>query len=335
MKFVDETVIRVMAGKGGDGCSSFRREKYIPFGGPDGGDGGDGGSVFFEGSTHLNTLSELRFKSKLCAPSGKQGTGRQRTGQSGDDLIFKVPLGTICYDNDTGEKIGELVDDKQRLCVARGGKHGMGNARFKTSVNRAPRQFTRGAPGEERNIRLELRLMADVGLLGCPNAGKSTLIRAVSAATPKVADYPFTTLKPHLGVVHIDAEYEFIMADIPGLVEGASTGVGLGIRFLKHLSRCHLLLHVIDIAEPDIDTVIKSAQDIIKELNNYSESLALKTRWLVFNKVDILPEEETASRIQAVIDALDWSGVVYHISAIKKQGTQDLCHDLAGVIKTL
>lgn len=329
MKFIDEIVVRVEAGKGGNGCASFRREKYIPFGGPDGGDGGDGGSIYFEGNPNINTLVELRFKSKLSAPSGKPGMGRQRTGQSGEDLILPVPLGTICYDNDTDELIGEITQSNERLCVAQGGKHGLGNIRFKSSVNRAPRQFTHGTPGEQRTLRLELRVMADVGLLGYPNAGKSTLIRAVSAASPKVAGYPFTTLKPHLGVVTPDSERQFVMADIPGLIEGASEGVGLGIQFLKHLSRCRLLLHIVDIAEGDTDTVVNAILAISKELNQYSKELAQKERWLVFNKTDLLPPGDLSKRTKAIIDALHWKDPVYHLSAIKKQGTQALCYDLA------
>jgi GTP-binding protein len=324
MKFVDEATIEVRAGDGGNGCVSFRREKYIPFGGPDGGDGGDGGSVYLQADSGINTLVDFRHSRRFLAQRGGNGMGRNRTGKSGEDLVVKVPAGTIVHEDDTGEVIGELLHDKQRLLVAQGGFHGLGNTRFKSSTNRTPRQSKPGMPGERRNLRLELKLLADVGLLGMPNAGKSTLIRAVSSARPKVADYPFTTLYPNLGVVSVSTHRSFVMADVPGLIEGAAQGAGLGIQFLKHLSRTRLLLHLVDmgpIADP-----VEDVMTIMSELAAFSPELAQRARWLVLNKVDLLPPEERERRCREVVQALDWQGPVFEISALNRGGTDALVH---------
>lgn len=328
MKFVDEATIRVEAGKGGDGCCSFRREKYIPKGGPDGGDGGDGGSVWMVAESAMNTLIDFRYTRSYKAENGRQGSGRLRTGKSGDDLIIKVPVGTVVHDADTEEMIGDLVADGARLCVAKGGFHGIGNTRFKSSINRTPRQTTKGTLGEQRNLKLELKLLADVGLLGMPNAGKSTLISAISNARPKVADYPFTTLYPNLGVVRVGTGKSFVVADIPGLIEGAAEGAGLGIRFLKHLSRTRLLLHVIDLAPVDGSAPEAHAQAIIDELGHYDPALQALPRWLVLNKIDCLLPEEIDERRDQVVKALNWQGPVYLISAASGDGTQLLCQDI-------
>ncbi|GAB3092308.1 Obg family GTPase CgtA [Aestuariicella hydrocarbonica] len=325
MKFVDEAPIYVAAGSGGNGCMSFWREKFVAKGGPDGGDGGDGGSVFLEADSELNTLVDYRYQPKYRAESGQSGRGANCTGAKGADLILKVPVGTTVLDTDTEEKLGDLTEAGQRLMVARGGFHGIGNARFKSSVNRAPRQTKPGQPGEERNLKLELKVLADVGLLGLPNAGKSTFIRAVSSAKPKVADYPFTTLVPNLGVVKVQAHRSFVVADIPGVIEGASEGAGLGIRFLKHLTRCRILLHLVDMSPFDGSSPADNAQAIIDELGDFSPTLAKRDRWLLLNKVDLLPPEEAEARCQEVVDQLGWEGPVFRISAINKQGTQELC----------
>ena len=336
MKFVDEATINVRAGKGGNGIVSFRREKYIPFGGPDGGDGGDGGSVFLVADEGINTLADFRFQRRFAATNGTPGQGRNRTGKGGDDLHVRVPVGTMVYDEDTQELIGDLVSDGQELVVAQGGVGGRGNTRFKSSTNRAPRQCTPGTPGEARSLRLELRLLADVGLLGLPNAGKSTLIRSVSAARPKVADYPFTTLHPNLGVVSVGPYRSFVMADIPGLIEGAAEGAGLGIRFLKHLQRTRLLLHLVDLAPLDPDEDIAAvAVGIVGELERFSPDLAARPRWLVFNKIDLLSEDEVEQRTSRVIEALAWDGPVYRISALAKRGTEQLCGDVMTHIETM
>lgn len=325
LKFVDEAKIRVEAGKGGDGCLSFRREKFIPRGGPDGGDGGDGGSVYLVADSRVNTLIDFRYKRLLKAANGQPGMGRLRTGKSGEDLLVLVPLGTVIYDADTDELIGDLTQPAQQLCVAKGGFHGIGNARFKSSVNRAPRQTTEGTMGEARNLRLELRLLADVGMLGLPNAGKSTFIRHISNATPKVADYPFTTLHPSLGVVRVDELQSFVIADIPGLIEGASEGVGLGLRFLKHLSRTGLLLHMVDLASVDGSDPVDAVRTIEVEMAQYSDELLQKPRWLVFNKMDLLPEGEAHERVKEITLILNWQGPVYCISAVSGQGVAELC----------
>ncbi len=328
MKFVDEAPIYVHAGRGGNGCVSFRREKYVAKGGPDGGDGGDGGSVYLRGNENLNTLVDYRYQPKYRAESGKSGQGRNCTGAKGDDLILDVPIGTTVLDVDTEEVLGDIRAHDELLLVAKGGYHGIGNTRFKSSVNRAPRQFTPGKEGEQRNLKLELKVLADVGLLGLPNAGKSTFIRAVSSAKPKVADYPFTTLVPNLGVVKVQQHRGFVVADIPGLIEGASEGAGLGIRFLKHLTRCRVLLHLVDMSPFDESSPADNAQAIIDELEAFSSTLAGRERWLLLNKVDLLPEEEVEQRCQEVIERLQWQGPVFQISAINKQGTAELCGQL-------
>ena len=326
MKFVDEAKIRVEAGKGGNGCVSFRREKYIPRGGPDGGDGGDGGTIFMVGDTNQNTLADFRFTRRFKAENGQPGMGKNMTGKGGDDLYVKVPLGTQVFDEDTEELIGDVTQEGQILKVAQGGVHGIGNVHFKSSTNRAPRQFTPGTPGEQRPLRLELKVIADVGLLGLPNAGKSTFIRAVSSAKPKVADYPFTTLHPNLGVVSVDKHRSFVVADIPGIIEGAAEGAGLGIQFLKHVSRTRLLLHLVDVAPLDEShDPVEDVRVIEKELADYSEELAKYDRWLVLNKLDLLLEEEQEERCQAVVKALNWQGPVFTISAMKQDGTRELC----------
>lgn len=328
MKFIDEVTIKVEAGKGGDGCLSFRREKFIPFGGPNGGDGGDGGSVYLESDNNLNTLIDFRYQREFHAQNGQKGMGSDCTGKSGEDLILRVPQGTNVYDVDTDELIGDLTKPGERLKVAQGGFHGLGNTRFKSSTNRAPQQTTKGKPGELRNLRLSLKVLADVGLLGLPNAGKSTFIRAVSAATPKVADYPFTTLHPHLGVVRIAVDQSFVVADIPGLVEGAAEGAGLGIRFLKHLERTKVLLHIVDMAPPDESNPLEAVKTISDELKKYSPELAAKPRWLVLNKLDLLSTDEAEKRSRELVKRLKWKGPIYKISALKKEGTQALCYSL-------
>lgn len=329
MKFVDEAKIRVEAGDGGNGVVSFRREKYIPKGGPDGGDGGDGGHVFLIADEGLNTLIDFRFERFHRATRGENGKSANATGKRGDDLYLKVPVGTRARDEDTGEIIGELMAHESKLLVAQGGVHGKGNARFKSSTNRAPRQKTYGTPGEIRNLQLELMLLADVGLLGMPNAGKSTFIRAVSAAKPKVADYPFTTLVPNLGVVRVGIHNSFVIADIPGLIEGASDGAGLGVRFLKHLERCRLLLHVIDVCPADGSDPVENARTILNELEQYSPELAAKPRWLVFNKIDLLLEEEADEICRGIADQLDWQGDIYQISAFNRLNTDRLVRDVS------
>jgi GTP-binding protein len=335
MKFVDEAVIRVEAGDGGSGCVSFRREKYVPDGGPDGGDGGDGGSVYLQADENLNTLIDYRFERFHFAERGKNGRGRDCTGHGGEDLILKVPVGTRAVDEETQEALGDLKTHGQKLLVAKGGFHGLGNTRFKSSTNRAPRQKTLGTPGEVRSLRLELMLLADVGLLGMPNAGKSTFIRAVSRAKPKVADYPFTTLVPNLGVVNPRHGQSFVIADIPGLIEGAAEGAGLGIRFLKHLERCRVLLHILDIEPIDGSDPVDSARAIVGELEKHSPLLASKPRWLVFNKTDLLLEEEIQERIERIVKELDWQGEVYSISAYNRQGTEALSLKLMDFIDSL
>lgn len=328
MKFVDEAEITVEAGNGGKGCLSFRREKYIERGGPDGGDGGDGGSVYMQADASLNTLVDFRFQPRYRAQNGQSGQGRNCTGRGGDDLLIKVPVGTTIIDVNTEELIADLRVPEQPVMVAKGGFHGLGNTRFKSSTNRAPRKTTPGTEGEFRKLQLQLRLVADVGLLGFPNAGKSTLIRSVSAATPKVADYPFTTLVPNLGVVSLGMERSFVMADIPGLIEGASEGAGLGFRFLKHLSRTRLLLHLVDALPVDGSDPIDNAEQIITELNKFSPTLAEKERWLVINKVDLLDEESLLALRAGLSERLGWEGEIFEVSALNKEGCQGLCDAL-------
>lgn len=334
MKFVDEALIRVEAGDGGNGCMSFRREKYIPWGGPDGGDGGDGGSVYVVADPNINTLVDFRYRRLHRAQRGENGMGSQCTGKKGDDLIIPVPVGTMVYDAETEELIADLTTAEQKACVAQGGFHGLGNLRFKSSTNRAPRKTTSGSPGEHRQLHLELKLLADVGMLGLPNAGKSSFIRAVSAAHPKVADYPFTTLHPQLGVVRVDGQRSFVIADIPGLIEGAAEGAGLGIQFLKHLMRTRVLLHLVDITPADGSDPVASVKTIVEELGKYSPELATKPRWLVFNKIDLLPEDEAEAICKAIVKKLRWKGPVFQISALKKQGTQALCYQLMDLLET-
>ncbi|EED35142.1 GTP-binding protein Obg/CgtA [Luminiphilus syltensis NOR5-1B] len=333
MKFVDEATIEVFAGNGGNGCLSFRREKYIPKGGPDGGDGGDGGSVIVCGDQSLNTMIDYRYTRRHRAENGEPGKGRNCTGRKGNDLLLPVPLGTTVIDTETDEVLGDIREHDQRLVVAQGGWHGLGNTRFKSSTNRAPRQTSEGTLGESRSLKFELKVLADVGLLGLPNAGKSSFIRAVSAATPKVADYPFTTLVPNLGVVKVDAHRSFVVADIPGLIAGASEGAGLGIRFLKHLTRNRVLLHIVDMAPFDDTDPAEQALAIVRELEQFSPTLAQRPRWLLLNKKDLLDAEEFALRKASVLQALDWDGPVYDISAISSQGTDRVSGDLMTMIE--
>jgi GTP-binding protein len=334
MRFVDEAEIRVEAGDGGNGKASFRREKYIPLGGPNGGDGGDGGSVYLVATENVNTLVDFRYHSVHRAERGQNGMSRDCTGKKGDDCYVAVPPGTIVYEANTGEKIGDLTNPGQQLLVAKGGFHGLGNTRFKSSINRSPQQFSKGSPGEHRMLRLELMVIADVGLLGMPNAGKSSLIRAVSSARPKVADYPFTTLHPNLGVVRVDDLRSFVIADIPGVIEGAAEGAGLGLVFLKHLSRTGLLLHLIDIAPYESEeSPVSAAKKIINELAKWSEELVQKPRWLVLNKIDQLNEEDANELCQSIVDQLDWTGPVFLISALKNQGTQALMYAIMNFLE--
>ena len=325
MKFVDEATIRVLAGNGGHGCLSFRREKYVERGGPDGGDGGDGGSVYLVADKSLNTLADFRVARKFKAAGGKGGSGRNKTGHSGEDLEVMIPAGTVVQDVDTGEIICDLVTAGERQKVAEGGSGGLGNTRFKSSVNRAPRKTTNGTQGEGRHLKLELKVLADVGLLGMPNAGKSTLITAMSQARPRIADYPFTTLHPNLGVVRVGQLQSFVMADIPGLIEGASEGAGLGIQFLKHLQRTGLLLHLVDIAP--IDPNVEPAQEIralAQELANFSDELTAKPRWLVINKIDLLSEDDRKVAREMLLEQLQWDGPVFEVSAATGAGTEQL-----------
>ncbi|MEJ2619993.1 MAG: GTPase ObgE [Candidatus Thiodiazotropha sp.] len=329
MKFVDEAKIKVIAGDGGNGCASFRREKYIPKGGPDGGDGGDGGSVYLIADSGLNTLVDFRTQRTHKAERGQNGMGRERTGRKGQDIHVRIPVGTRIFDEETGELLGELLEHQQTLLVAQGGEHGIGNVHFKSSTNRTPRQFTHGTEGDRRELRLELILLADVGLLGMPNAGKSSLISKISSARPRVADYPFTTLYPNLGVVSLGQDHSFVVADIPGVIEGAAEGAGLGLQFLKHLARTRLLLHMVDIAP--LDESVDSAHEvrqIEREMSRYSEALAGKERWLVLNKKDLLLDDEFLERSQALCDSLNWRGPVYGISAVSGEGTKQLISDL-------
>lgn len=324
MQFIDEAVIKVEAGSGGNGCCSFLRLKFMPFGGPDGGNGGDGGSIFLQADEGLNTLVDYRYMRAHRAQSGEKGRGRNCSGKAGDDLVLRVPVGTMVYDEDTDELIADLTRHGQTACVAKGGRHGVGNSRFKSSVNRSPRRTIPGTPGEKRNLRLELKVLADVGLVGMPNAGKSTLIHALSAARPKVADYPFTTLFPNLGMVRVAQHQSFVLADIPGLIEGAAEGAGLGIRFLKHVSRTRLLLHMVDILPQDESDPVANINAISKELEKYNPELAAKERWLVLNKVDLLSPEEAEERCNDILQRLNWQGKVFIISGLSHQGTQEL-----------
>jgi GTP-binding protein len=327
MKFVDEAVIEVHAGKGGDGVASFRREKFVPRGGPDGGDGGRGGSIYAFADRNVNTLIDYRYARIHRAKNGEKGQGADCYGRSADDIELRVPVGTVITDLETGALIADLAHDGARALLAKGGKGGLGNLHFKSSVNRAPREFTRGEPGESRKLTLELKVLADVGLLGFPNAGKSTLIRAVSAARPKVADYPFTTLHPSLGVVRVDTHRSFVIADIPGLIEGAAEGAGLGHQFLRHLQRTRLLLHVVDIAPPDENRdPVAEAKAIVRELRKYDPALYRKPRWLVINKADLLPEEARDQAIHTFVRKLGWKGRTFTISALTGEGCRPLTY---------
>jgi GTP-binding protein len=327
MKFFDEARIEVIAGKGGDGSASFRREKFVPRGGPDGGDGGRGGSIIAVADSNLNTLIDYRYMRIFRAKPGENGRGRDQFGKGAEDIVLRVPVGTVIKDGETGETLADLAKDGERAILARGGKGGLGNLNFKSSVNRAPRKFTRGEQGEARNLELELRVLADVGLLGMPNAGKSTLIRAVSSARPKVADYPFTTLQPNLGVVRVDMNRSFVMADIPGLIEGAAEGAGLGHQFLRHLQRTKLLLHLVDMAPFDADTdPAAEVKAIANELKKYDPGLAKKPRWLVFNKADLLDAGEAKKRAHSLVKRLRWTKPWFVVSAMKSEGTRELSY---------
>ena len=324
MKFVDEAKVHVQAGKGGNGACSFLRLKFMPFGGPDGGDGGDGGSIFLCADSDINTLVDYRYVHTYTAQNGEKGSGQNCTGRGGQDLILKVPTGTVIYDEQTDELIGDLMEPGQLVCVAEGGRHGVGNMRFKSSVNRAPRRTIPGQPGEARDLRLELKVLADVGLLGLPNAGKSTLISAMSAARPRIADYPFTTLYPQLGVVRVSRSHSFVIADLPGLIEGAAEGAGLGIRFLKHVTRNRLLFHVVDMFPGDDSDPVEQTQAITRELGLFSHDLLHKERWLVLNKADLLLPEEVEKVKTDIVKRLDWQGPVFVVSGLAHQGLEEL-----------
>ena len=324
MKFFDEAAIEVIAGDGGNGAASFRREKYIPRGGPDGGDGGSGGSIWAVADRNINTLIDYRYARIHRAHRGENGRGADQYGRGAEDIVLRMPVGTV-ISTDSGERLADLAADGARFLVAKGGKGGLGNLHFKSSTNRAPRQFTKGEEGEQRKLKLELKVLADVGLLGMPNAGKSTLIRAISAARPKVADYPFTTLAPNLGVVRTSEARSFVVADIPGLIEGAADGAGLGHRFLRHLARTRLLLHLVDLAPLDTESdPVHDARAIVKELQRYDEALYEKPRWLVLNKLDLIPEEERTARVAQFVKAYRWKGPVFAITAINGDGCREL-----------
>lgn len=327
MKFVDEVLIEVAAGDGGNGCASFLREKYKEFGGPDGGDGGRGGHIYALADNSLNTLIDFRYTRKFIAKRGQHGMGSDKFGAAGDDLILKMPVGTVISDADTGKVLFELLEPDEKIQIAKGGDGGFGNMHFKSSTNRAPRQKTLGYEGERKKLKLELKVLADVGLLGMPNAGKSTFIAAVSNARPKIADYPFTTLYPNLGVVRIGVEQSFVVADIPGLIEGASEGAGLGHQFLRHLQRTRLLLHVVDLAPFDGTDPVEQAQAIVAELKKYDKDLYEKPRWLVLNKIDMIPQEERQAKIQDFIQRFSWKGEVHQISALTREGCTQLARD--------
>jgi GTP-binding protein len=333
MKFVDEATIEVVAGDGGNGCMSFRREKFIPFGGPNGGDGGRGGSVYAVGDVNLNTLIDFRYARRHEARRGENGRGSDQYGAAADDIVLRMPVGTIISDAESGEPIAELLVAGEKVLLVKGGDGGFGNLHFKSSTNRAPRQKTPGWPGEQRKLRLELRVLADVGLLGMPNAGKSTLIAAISNARPKIADYPFTTLHPNLGVVRVAPEQSFVVADIPGLIEGAAEGAGLGHLFLRHLQRTRLLLHLVDFAPFDDADPVKQVRSIVKELEKYDPALAAKPRWIVLNKLDMVPAEERAERVAAFKKRLRWKGPVFSISALTREGCEPLVRAIYDHVK--
>ena len=333
MKFIDETIILVKAGNGGSGCLSFRREKYIPFGGPDGGDGGHGGSIIIEAKDGLNTLADFRNRSKFIAPNGKTGGGRNKKGRSGEDLVIKLPSGSVIYDLETEELICDLERDGQAITIASGGEYGLGNARFKTSTNRAPRKTTDGTLGEERQLKIILKVLADVGLVGSPNVGKSSILAAISMAKPKIANYAFTTIHPNLGVVLISDYEKFVVADLPGLIVGASTGAGLGIQFLKHISRTKLLLNVIDISKNNLEVALKDVDVIAKELKDYDEELGKKDKWYIFNKIDMLSEKELEILKKSVNNKITKN--VFFVSAKEKVGLDDLCENIIEYLRDL
>jgi len=328
MKFIDEAKIEVIAGDGGNGVASFCREKFRPFGGPDGGDGGKGGSIWAVADRNINTLVDYRFSKLHKAKNGENGRGSDCYGKGADDIMLRMPVGTLIIDQNDGEIVADLTEHGQQVLLAKGGEGGWGNIHFKTSTNRAPRQKTEGKEGERRELRLELKVLADVGLLGMPNAGKSTFITAVSNARPKIADYPFTTLHPNLGMVRVSHEKSFVIADIPGLIEGAAEGAGLGIQFLRHLQRTRLLLHIVDLAPFDNVDPVKEAKAIVKELQKYDESLYEKPRWLVLNKLDMVPEDERKKRVKDFIKRFGWKGPVYEISALTRDGCEELVQDI-------
>jgi len=335
MKLVDEAEITVIAGNGGNGCVGFRREKFIPLGGPDGGDGGDGGSVWLCADENLNTLVDFRHQRQFRAQRGENGMGQQKYGKRGEDVTIKVPVGTVVHNIDTDEIIGDLTRHGQRLLVAQGGRGGLGNMHFKSSTNRAPRQFTPGGEGETRALRLELKLLADVGLVGFPNAGKSTLIRAVSAATPKVADYPFTTLSPNLGVVSVEPGASFVMADIPGLIEGAADGAGLGALFLRHVQRTALLLHLTEVEPLDGGSAVASIRAIERELGRFDADLLAKPRWLLLNKADLLPREDAKVLAQAIVAELDWRAPWFIVSGLSGDGLTEVMRKAQAFVNAL
>ena len=332
MKFVDEASIHITAGKGGNGSASFRREKYIQYGGPDGGDGGDGGSVYLEGDSGLNTLVDFRHRRIYKAQNGVQGKGQERYGKKGEDIYIRVPLGTVVTDESSEVALGDVTEHGQHLLVARGGRGGLGNVHFKSSTNRAPRKFTPGEPGEDIQLHLEMKVLADIGLLGFPNAGKSTLISAVSAARPKVADYPFTTLYPNLGVVRVGLDSSFVIADIPGLIEGAAEGAGLGVQFLKHLQRTRLLLHLVDIAPLDETPPEDAVRKLTQELLNFDSSLGEKPRWLVFTKMDVLDQAEAQTIAARVVENLSWTAPWFMISSVTRSGTDELIQSIGQML---
>lgn len=336
MKFLDEARITVIAGNGGNGSASFRREKYVPFGGPDGGDGGRGGSVLLQGDSGLNTLVDFRHQRKYKAQNGQHGSGSNKTGKSGEDVVVRVPLGTIVAEEESGRHVGDVIEHGQMLLVAKGGRGGLGNVHFKSSTNRAPRQTVPGARGEECDLHLELKVLADVGLLGFPNAGKSTLISTVSAARPKVAEYPFTTLYPNLGVVRIDIERSFVIADIPGLIEGAAEGTGLGIQFLKHLQRTRLLLHLVDLVPLALDVnPVDQVKQLEEEMRKFDPGLMEKPRWLVFTKADLLPEGEAQERAEDAVSQLAWDAPWTLISSVTKRGTEELMQRVSAELELI
>ena len=326
MKFIDETIILVKAGNGGNGCLSFRREKYIPFGGPDGGDGGTGGSIIIQAKEGLNTLADFRNRSKFIAPNGKAGGGKNKKGKSGDDLIIKLPVGSVIYDLETEELICDLEKNNQTITMASGGEFGLGNARFKTSTNRAPRKTTDGKEGDERQLKIVLKVLADVGLMGLPNVGKSSILAAVSMAKPKIANYAFTTIHPNLGVVLISDYEKFVVADIPGLIKGASTGAGLGIQFLKHISRTKLLLHVIDVSVNDVDKIFEDVNIISNELKDYDDELHKKDKWYVFNKIDLLSSKQLEILKRSINAKINNN--IFFVSAKDSSGLKKLCNDI-------